>query len=222
MAPKSAEFLDLYKQYSWSWNAVAFRFYSCSCQEVRFAESVRRELDGKREPTTRYVQDDALFCFFVTGLSAIESFFYGLYAIAAIIKPDDFPMEDDEDKRNAKPKETIKKFNKAFRGDSILTAFNRIRVRDPRDSNKCMDTREYKEWSDSRNILAHRAIPGRVFIARAGNAGSLSPDPDPEIPELGMVINETALVCHRRWLASVMTELMAAAEKFLSERLKAS
>ena len=40
----------------------------------------------------RFIQEDALFGFFVNGLSVIESFFYGLYWIGSMVDTNSFPV----------------------------------------------------------------------------------------------------------------------------------
>jgi hypothetical protein len=45
-----------------------------------------------------------LYGFFVSGLSVIEGFCYALYAIAAMLRSDRFPITTDENKKNVHPK----------------------------------------------------------------------------------------------------------------------
>jgi len=205
---------DLLDQYLGAWNAIAYRFASCTAHDTRFTETTRR-VAGSPGHEDRYVQDDALFGFFVTGLSSIESFFYGLHAIAAVINGGAFPMQTEGERRKVTPEKTIDRFASAFPADSILIAFNQIGARNPQQPNQWLDTPAYGEWKSARNILAHRVAPGRILY---GTTAPI-PTPDAVVKELNIPINETTTSGRRQWLASTLTALMQAAENFASSRL---
>jgi hypothetical protein len=69
---------------SGSWNAVLFRFVSCARSDDVLTGSVRRHGTSPAHPE-RFYQEEALFNFFVNGLSVLESFFYGLYWIGSMV-----------------------------------------------------------------------------------------------------------------------------------------
>src|SRR5437763_13200806 len=78
-------------EYALAWNAVAYRFQALADHCDTFTASVNRA-GGAPSMSERYVQERELFNFFSNGLAAIESFFYGLYAIASMLDPAKFPM----------------------------------------------------------------------------------------------------------------------------------
>ena len=77
--------------YGGAWNAVLYRFVSCARSDETFANSVRTATLTPVRPE-RFIQEDALFGFFVNGLSVIESFFYGLYWIGSMVDTTSFPV----------------------------------------------------------------------------------------------------------------------------------
>jgi len=73
------------------WNGVARRFFAAAKADASFTGSITVNGTG---PTLdeRQTQEEALFVFFVAGLSAIESLAYTLYAVGAMLQPGHFPM----------------------------------------------------------------------------------------------------------------------------------
>ena len=82
------------------------------------------------------LEDDALLDFFVKGLSALESFYYSLYALGALIytptltlsvpPPDQFPWLDPgepKELRKITPEGTLDTFKQNFPGLPISNAF---------------------------------------------------------------------------------------------------
>src|SRR5690349_17383537 len=88
-------------EWAGAWNAVAWRFMSLADNDAAFTDNVRRT-GGGRTPSERYLQERELFSFFVTGLSTIESFCYGLYAVASMIDSANFPLATFKEKRGVK------------------------------------------------------------------------------------------------------------------------
>ncbi len=154
-----------YQHFYSSWVAVAFRFQSCADHDQDFTEAFQRSNGASQEVGLLYQEDDALFGFFVKGLSALESFYYSLYALGALIytppeapsvpPPNQFRLLDPKNSinlRSIKPINVQRAFEKEF-SEQPLTAFLRQMLNDEK----------YKEWSHFRNILAHRvAVVGRT------------------------------------------------------------
>ena len=65
--------------------AVAFRFQVCADHNRDFTVVFQRTGGASQNMDLLYQEDDALFGFFVKGLSALESFYYSLYALGALI-----------------------------------------------------------------------------------------------------------------------------------------
>jgi hypothetical protein len=151
-----------------AWVGVAFRFRACTLHYHDFMEIFQRT-GGTSQNLDLYQEDDTLFGFFVKGLSALESFYYGLYALGALIitptktpsvpPPDQYPWLDPSESKKLKkivPEGVRDTFKKNF-PELPLTVYLERLIDDP----------HYKDWRDMRNILAHRAATaGRTIQYR--------------------------------------------------------
>ena len=146
--------------YGGAWNAVMYRFVSCARSDETFANSVRTAGLTPVHPE-RFIQEDALFGFFVNGLSFIESFFYGLYWIGSMVDTTSFPVRTGDELKDITVEKTVDHYIRKFGTCPLTDAFGRLRYRD--SSGDAKPTSEYREWKDIRNILAHRAHYGRTI-----------------------------------------------------------
>jgi hypothetical protein len=73
-----------YNHFYNAWVGVAFRFRACGVHSENFT-TLFQKTQGTAQGGNLYQEDDALFDFFVKGLSALESFYYSLYALGALI-----------------------------------------------------------------------------------------------------------------------------------------
>src|SRR5215203_1022514 len=73
-----------WEQWLSAWIGLAYRFRACAEHDQTFAELVSEVGNNPRQPK-QYHQDRELFGFFVSGLSAIESTYYGLFAMGSIL-----------------------------------------------------------------------------------------------------------------------------------------
>ena len=112
----------------------------------------------------RYQQERSLFAMFSNGFSAFESYFYGMFAIGAILQPGSFPLKTEKDQQNVSPTSTNRAYERAFPADPILTDFRKI-----------FDAAEYREWREIRNILTHRAAPGRTIYVSIDTDEDIAP-----------------------------------------------
>jgi hypothetical protein len=112
MVSKKDEEKEPWKQFAWAWNAVVYRFESCNEYNKAFTNSVKKYGNSPEQPE-KYKQEKYLFNFFVTGLSIIESLLYGLYMISHFIKPNSFPVSEN-DLRGIKPEKVKDKFKCHF------------------------------------------------------------------------------------------------------------
>jgi len=157
---KKDDYRKSWNQYAGAWNAVGYRFLSCNNNDKAFTESIQRAGNAP-PPSERYIQESNLFGFFVSGLSTIESLLYGLYAIASIIKVEKFPIATFKDLKSITHENTKNKFEKEFTNLSITDFLKSL-----------IDDKNYKEWKDIRNILAHRTSPGRHFFGGGNHSGN--------------------------------------------------
>jgi hypothetical protein len=137
---------------------MAYRFVECFDHSAQFAASIR-EHGLAPVPTERFRQEAALFGFFVSGLSSIECFLYGLHALAWAASGNRFAMETGNQKRGVTIQATTGGFVECFPNDQITAELSALREEDG-----------FVEWSELRNVLAHRAAPGRLINLQLGGA----------------------------------------------------
>jgi hypothetical protein len=92
-------------EYLGAWIALSYRFLAIAGYDEAFTNSVRTHGDGPPEPE-RYYQEWDLYGFFVSGLSVIESFCYGLFAIALLMDATKFPTATEKAKKKINPDST--------------------------------------------------------------------------------------------------------------------
>ena len=198
-------------QFLGAWNGVAYRFRSCAEHDAVYTESVNRA--GVAPPVEeRYVQERELFGFFVTGLAVIESIAYGLFAVGAMLDAANFPMLTPSDMRRVSPKFTADKLTLAFPSENIAAALNQVLV-----------SQEFIDWSNARNILAHRASPGRLLTSSATfglQTGNVTNIRDEAVwQDIQIQIDNDTTTTRRVWMAKTASDILAAADIFTSGHL---
>lgn len=182
------------------WNAVAHRFASCTSYGNAFADSVREYGDSPL-PAQRHDQEQALFGFFVSGLSTLDSLAYAVWFICAMKRPERFPASSPQERKAIILPNLRDKMLAEFDGDSLAVTLRAI----------CSST-QFCQWKEIRNVLAHRSSPPRTFFA--GNAGpaavwntSLGP----------IVLDERMVESRLAWLASTTSEAVRQVDGFLAK-----
>lgn len=187
----------LLDQFLGAWNAVLYRFLACAEHDDQFIVSIQRA-GNSPQTVERYNQERELFNFFVNGLATIESLCYGLFAIGSALDVAKFPITSTEDMQAINPQKTAKQFQAAYPSEKLSVAIKAV-----------VDSNEYKEWKDIRNVLAHRSAPGRIFHASSGGRG------DDTFWKLNNVrIDENTTATRRVWLASSVGKVLSEAEDF--------
>lgn len=191
------DFPKSWNQYAGAWNAIAYRFLSCSNYNFEFISLIKRA-GNSPVPTERYKQEKCLFGFFVTGLSTIESFCYGLYAIASMINSSYFPIDKAKHLRKIKIENTSKKFKCVYPNEKISEILSKL-IEDP----------AFQKWKEIRNILAHRLAPVRHFFTGGDQNGEA-------LWLNGIQINENTTSYRYEWLSETLTSILNNAELFVS------
>ena len=183
-------------------NGVRFRLRACVEYSEEFVKCVR-QVGGGPSMESRYRQERQLFGFFVSGIAALESFIFFIHFAAAHLKPSAFPIQEPSDLRAISPKTTAKAFGKEFPGDALTVALTKL-VEDP----------QFNDWNGVRNVLAHRAAPGRVVYGSM-LPNSRGPAPDWKIdPAAPIKIDENLTPPRLQWLVSALADLVSAADPF--------
>ena len=115
--------------YGGAWSAVVYRFVSCARSDETFTNSFRTR--SMPCPPERFIQEDALFGFFVNGLSVIENFFFGLRWIGSMVDTNSFPVPDREDElenilEDIRVKNIVDEYIKKFDTCPLTDAFDRL------------------------------------------------------------------------------------------------
>lgn len=137
---------------------VAYRFRAAVEYATEFSTSYGA-IGGTAPPVDEhYRQERALFGFFVSGLSSIESFAFAIHAIAAHYEPTTFGVNQ-QDLRRIAP-EAVAKGLQATWPQALVTDFLcRLVEGDP----------TYQGWKKIRNVLNHRVVPPRAITASIGS-----------------------------------------------------
>jgi hypothetical protein len=186
-----------YREFAAGWSAVAHRYFACCESDRAFTKSIERGGPAPAPPE-RYLQEHALYVFFASGLSTIESFAYAMHAIGWMLDPPRFDMSSEGQKRNVKPLSTCERFEAAFPNEALPAALREV-----------IGSDEYDEWSGIRNALSHRAAPGRAFSITIG-----VPDEDRAAEWRWGAIDERTTADRFEWLTSVTSSLVEAANEF--------
>ena len=152
-----------FEHFSSAWNALSFRYLGLVAEGEDFTRSITSS-EGLQSLEHRYRQERHLFGLFSNGFSAFESYFYGMFALGALIRPPDFPLATPKDQQSVSPSTTQKAYSRSFSGDPVLVAFGATFL-DP----------AYREWREVRNVLTHRTAPGRTIFVSIGSDDDLPP-----------------------------------------------
>jgi hypothetical protein len=193
---RQSDFPDPYRQFAGGWKALAYRFRSCAEHSRAFTKSIR-QVGTAPVPEKRYLQEVELFYFFVSGLAAVESFSYALFAILTMLDSLTFPMVTAKNKRDISPTYMLGRLkNSRFSSEDITKALEEITS----DS-------IYERWKEIRNVLAHRSSPGRIFNVGGDSETTLWKD-------FGIAINNTRTITEYEWLSKAINNLLEETNKF--------
>ena len=186
--PPSAPRVEL----GFGWNAVAYRFKACEEANESFKASLSNH-GASPPPEERFSQERWLFEFFTSGQAVLESFAYASYAVGTLLQPQHFQMLSAKDLRKITVKRTFELYKVAFPQEMVTATFDAL-VHDP----------SWEEWTEVRNVLAHRSAPGRTFAIGGGTPGMAT------WKTFNFAIEEALTADRKRWLAETLTGLIEA------------
>jgi hypothetical protein len=204
LAPLHSTHPVAWPEYAGGWVALGHRFRACAEYDESFVESFRQH-GGSPPPLERHGQERDLYGFFVSGLSVVESFCYGLYGIASMLRSDRFPIQTDDEKRRINPQMVTDKFASVFPGEPVTQELSAL-----------MGNQNFGKWKDVRNMLAHRASPGRrhsitLPVGREAERGTSAWG--------NLTLSEHVTADRRRWLSNTLGSLLRATANFTTTRL---
>jgi hypothetical protein len=192
---------DRWREWASAWNSVAYRYLAVDECDQGFRASIGRYSTSPSAPQ-RYQQERDLFGFFVSGLSAIESFCYGAFAMASMVDAGAFPFSTSGDKRAVTVKSTELAFERRFPSLKLSRVLCEL-----------VASAEFDEWTHLRNVLAHRGTPGRGFTRGGVDDGQA-------IWLRGILVDESTTANRRRWLSLILGQLLAGAAEFYRAELE--
>jgi len=183
--------------------AVLYRYRG----STQYADEYLATLLANDTNENRYTQEKSLLGFFVSGLAALESFYFGAYFIGAVLQPTVFTSTARP--RRITPAETVRVFQGAFVGDPFSVTLAAI-----------TSALQFSEWSELRNFLAHRVSPSRevnltsfVSLRRRKPSGSTSRVDVWKTPVPSM-LDANLTTSRLTWLTDQLVGLTQAADQF--------
>jgi hypothetical protein len=177
-----------------AWKGVAHRFLTLSDYDEEYTK-LMKNTGVNLSTEDQYLQDKYLYCFFVNGLSTVETLIYALFALGAFVMPNEFSLANQQ---NIKPPTTKQKYNRFFSQESISNLLNNL-----------LSSTEYKELKDVRNYIAHRKAASRV-IYMSPPENNTPPDKWKNIP-----LNENTTQFRRTWMSQQLSLFMDGIIEFL-------
>jgi hypothetical protein len=189
-------------EFSAAWMALAFRFADAAYFDEKFRESLRRHGTAPAL-TERHAQERHLFGFFVGGLAAIESFNYGLSAIAWEAGNEEFTLTTDSQRNSVSTSSTLQRFQAHYTNEPVTAELANV-----------LRSTEYNEWLEVRNALAHRASPPRKHFIKLGDS-AISEQRSSLWGDLQL--DEELTYSRRVWLGNALARLLAEAGRFAND-----
>jgi len=160
--PRASTSREIYEQFGGAWNAIAYRYLAVTEYEAAFTASLV-DVGTSPQATDRHQQERDLFGFFGNGFAVFEAAFYSLFALGALVSVASFPISTAKEQQRINPTSTTDAITKAFPNDPIVHTLNNVTS----DS-------DYLDWREVRNVLTHRAAPGRIFFASVGGGTAIA------------------------------------------------
>jgi hypothetical protein len=191
------------------WNGLRYRYRAMADYDEQFTSSVKKSNSSSHEE--RYIQENALFGFFVSGVSAIECLFFSIYCMASFINTKSFPVMKANELR-FDPENVTTRFNISFPNDALSSCMTNFQANP-----------KWTDLNDFRNVLSHRGVPPRTFYAGGERDGMATIPINPKEPshiwKYDFYINENTTSSYRHWLSKELTNLLNNVETFCKSKL---
>jgi hypothetical protein len=176
--------------------AVAYRFRAASEYQSGLESSF--QAPGGRAPPGdgQYLQERAIFGFFMSGQAALESFAFAVHAIGAHYRPSPLFGLSVTQLENVHPKSVTTALAK-FWPNGLLTNVMQ----------KLLQDQTFKTWATIRNVLGHRAVPTRSIQITPGREIRVTWLFSMGGHRVGDESLESAMKLRRPWLAATLREL---------------
>jgi hypothetical protein len=195
-------------------NGVLYRYVQAAAADESFTASVVAH-GAAPVIDERVAQETALFAFFTAGLSSLECLAYGLCFVGAIVDPVAFALTTTP--QRVWVSSVTDAYSQRFPQEQLAKTLHAVST-DP----------ELASFKDVRNVLTHRAAPGRahgvtladtVFVGGGGAGAHPGSSSMKGTSWLGQPLDSQTTAAPRKWLAGALTEVVSAATTFASGHL---
>jgi hypothetical protein len=187
----------LFGEWSGGLSGVYLRFRACADADDCWRESIAAH--GLAPPfPERYEQERALYGFFSNGLSSLECLYYGLCFVGELLRPGEFSAPSDP--RGITPRLVASLYGERWPESPLSQGLTHVDGSD-----------QLADLRGIRNILSHRAAPGRHHsLSLGGEGGQVS-------LWMGQMLSPETTAIHRRYLAKMLRLLTLRAQSFVGE-----
>jgi hypothetical protein len=189
-------------------NGITYRWRALSEVQDAFHAALFKSPSDLED---RYVQENALFAFFTSGVSSIEQSYFAIYAFAALLEPSKFGLIQ-TNPREVTPAKVIQNFNAEWPADALTSALSQANA-----------SQSFKDVLELRNILSHRGVPPRhtaITLHTVVGGGTSPPQPPPATSWTGRPLDAKMLPSFRTDLVTLLDGLLTAAVTFANDQIK--
>ena len=188
-------------QFWGAWSGIAYRATACYAHDEAFTASVRH-LGVSPPSSERQSQEMNLFNFFANGWSTLECFGSATAALSSVAQRQRDVMADPSRAVRLPLSEIAKRFIKRWPDEPLSSRLRTL-----------TSSHAYRDFRHARNVLTHRAHPGRTFsISDLHDSTALW-------TTLDVPIDEGTTRTRRQWLATELTALLEGLSTFAQHHL---
>jgi hypothetical protein len=200
--------VETWRQFALAWNAVVYRFQACAEQDQAFRELFDR-LGSDAGGLERYRQQRELFGCITNACAVIESCCYAAFAVGALVDPSAFAIDTAEAQRSVDPKATAEAYSSSFPTDPFTSSLNSL-----------LSDQSWRDLKDLRNVLVHRAAPGKTLFRTVGSGPATPPDQlrlgDFHLPDVDFDARVTGV--RREWVARFLDTFCRGLDEFTTRQ----
>lgn len=192
-----------------AWNGLGYRYRAMASHDEQFTTSVNKS--NSPPPEERYIQENALFGFFINAVSGMECLFFSIYCMASLLDTNSFPVMESKELKFY-PHNVKELFIKNYPNEGLSGLMKSF-----------LDNIKWKELNDFRTVLFHRGIPPRSFYKGGERDGTatmpINPKESSHMWQYDFPIDEMTTSLYRHWLSTELINLLNCVEGFCKSKL---
>jgi hypothetical protein len=179
-----------------AWSAISYRYHGLVDYDKDFTASVIKHGPAPGQPL-RYYQERDLFGFFANGVSIFDAYYFAMFAVGAILIPNNFSLTDEW---KIDWKLTSIAYKTSFSGDPMSAVLDKLWV-DP----------AYVDLRQIRNVLTHRGVPPRHHSLPIGS----DEKPTATLGRVNIALDKDTTSSRRQQIARLLSTALEAARSFV-------